>query len=137
VILAFVLFHLAHYTFGVVARAPVKDLTTGHVQYKDYHDLQQMYGPALDRKSRQDVYDMTIYGFRDPIVSLTYVVAMALLAFHLSHGFQSLFQSLGVNHPRWAPLLKVSSLALAAVIFVGNSSMPLAVLFGLVGGDVE
>jgi succinate dehydrogenase / fumarate reductase cytochrome b subunit len=136
VILAFVLFHLAHYTFGVVESAPVRDPKTG-APTTNYLALQQKYGPESDPKYRADVYDMTIYGFRNPVVSLTYVVAMALLAFHLSHGFQSLFQSLGLNHPRWMPLLKGASLVVAVVVFVGNSSMPLAVLFGLIGGDVK
>ena len=40
---------------------------------------------------------MVIVGFRNPIVSLFYIVALALLAFHLSHGVASLFQTLGVT----------------------------------------
>jgi succinate dehydrogenase / fumarate reductase cytochrome b subunit len=130
VILAFVLFHLAHYTFGVVEQAPVRD-ASGHVTSQGYLDLKDPQDPK-----RQDVYAMTVYGFRNPIVSVLYIVAMALLAFHLSHGFQSLFQSLGLNHPRWMPLLKGASLVVAIIVFVGNSSMPLAILLRLVGGDV-
>jgi succinate dehydrogenase / fumarate reductase cytochrome b subunit len=123
VILAFVLFHLAHYTFGLVQKDPV----TGQsfLEMKDPTDLK-----------RADVYAMTIYGFRNPVISLLYIVSMALLAFHLSHGVQSLFQSLGLNHPRWFPFLKGLSLVVAVVIFVGNSSMPLAVLLRLIGKDV-
>jgi succinate dehydrogenase / fumarate reductase cytochrome b subunit len=138
VILAFVLFHLAHYTFGVVERVAVTDAkglfvydAQGSVVYQSYLDLKDPTDPK-----RQDVYAMTVHGFRNPIISLLYIVAMALLAFHLSHGFQSLFQSLGLSHPRWSPLVKGASLVLALAIFVGNSSMPLAVLFRLVGGDV-
>lgn len=119
VILAFVLFHLAHYTFGFIG-------TANGVNYLDLKDPQ----------GRHDVYAMTVHGFRNPVVSLTYVVAMGLLAFHLSHGFQSLFQSLGLNHPRWTPLLKATGLALATVVFAGNSSMPLAVLFRIIGREV-
>jgi succinate dehydrogenase / fumarate reductase, cytochrome b subunit len=116
VILAFVLFHLAHFTFFLVNSG-----------FSELHDAQ----------GRHDVYAMTILGFRNPVISLLYVVAMALLAFHLSHGFQSLFQSLGLNHPRWLSAIRGTSLGLAVVIFVGNSAMPLAVLFRLVGGDVS
>jgi succinate dehydrogenase / fumarate reductase cytochrome b subunit len=79
---------------------------------------------------------MTIYGFRNPLVSLFYIAGLALLAFHLSHGFQSLFQSLGLNHSRWEALLQGASLVVACIVFLGNSSMPLAVLLRLVGGDV-
>ncbi len=130
VILAFVIFHLAHYTFGIVGRAQVTDPQTRQVTTVSYLDLKDPTDPK-----RQDVYGMTVHGFRNPVISLLYVVAMALLAFHLSHGFQSLFQSLGLNHPRWAPLLKGASLVVALIVFVGNSSMPLAVLFRLVGGN--
>jgi succinate dehydrogenase / fumarate reductase cytochrome b subunit len=130
VTLAFVLFHLAHYTFGAVQTAPVRD-AQGNVVYKSYLELEDPHDPK-----RQDVYGMTVYGFRHPLVSLLYIVAMALLAFHLSHGFQSLFQSLGLNHPRWMPLLQGASLVVAVVIFVGNTSMPLAVLFRIIGKDV-
>ncbi len=129
VILAFVLFHLAHYTFGVVQKVPVTD-AQGNVTYESFLDVKDPTDPK-----RQDVYGMTIHGFRNPVISLLYVVSMALLAFHLSHGFQSLFQSLGLNHPRWAPLLKGASLVVALVVFIGNSSMPVAVLLRLVGGS--
>jgi succinate dehydrogenase / fumarate reductase cytochrome b subunit len=129
VILAFVLFHLAHYTFGIVQKAPVKD-TEGNVVYESFFDLK-------DSKDRQDVYGMTIYGFRNPLISLLYIAAMAFLASHLSHGFQGLFQSLGLNHSRWQPLLRGASLVVAVVVFVGNCSMPLAVLFRIVGRDVQ
>lgn len=115
VILAFVLFHLAEFTFLVVNPA-----------YADLHDAQ----------GRHDVYRMTVLAFRNPGISLLYVVAMALLAFHLSHGVQSLFQSLGLSHPRWAPILKGLGLVVAVVVFVGNSSMPLAAYLRLIGGDV-
>jgi succinate dehydrogenase / fumarate reductase cytochrome b subunit len=139
--LAFVLFHLAHYTFGVVQKVPQRDENgavvldaQGNVVYVSFLDLKDVKN-TQDPK-RQDVYAMTIYGFRNPVVSLLYIVAMAFLAFHLSHGFQSLFQSLGLNHPRWVPLLRGASLVVAVVVFVGNTSMPLAVLFGTIGRDV-
>lgn len=133
--LAFVVFHLAHYTLGVVETAPVRSTPGGAPVATGYLDLKENPDPK-DPKYRHDVYRMTVYGFRNPAVSASYVIAMALLAVHLSHGFQSLWQSLGLNHPVWAPLLKRASFWLAVAVFVGNSSMPLAVLLGLVGKDV-
>jgi succinate dehydrogenase / fumarate reductase cytochrome b subunit len=79
---------------------------------------------------------MTIYGFRHPVMTLSYVAVMGFLFYHLSHGFQSLFQSLGLNDQRWMGRLQWISFALAVLIFIGNSSMPLAVLLGLVGGNL-
>ncbi len=133
VILAFVLFHLAHYTFGIVQKVPVTE-PNGTVRYESPLNLEDVKN--IQDPKRHDVYAMTIYGFREWWISLLYIVAMALLAFHLSHGVQSLFQSLGLNHPRYSPFLKGLSLVVAVVIFVGNSSMPLAVLFGIIGKDV-
>jgi succinate dehydrogenase / fumarate reductase cytochrome b subunit len=115
VILAFVLFHLAHFTFLWV-----------NPSYAELHDDQ----------GRHDVYAMTILGFRNPMISLLYIIAIALLAIHLSHGIQSLFQSLGLSHPHWTPMIKMIGGALAVIIFVGNTSMPLAVLFRIIGTDV-
>jgi succinate dehydrogenase / fumarate reductase cytochrome b subunit len=129
VLLAFIVFHLAHYTLGLVGTAHVTDPDTAALKSINYLELR-------DPQDRHDVYAMTIYGFRNPFFSLAYVVAMGFLAFHLWHGFQSAFQSLGLSHPRWAPLLRKASLALAVILFIGNSSMPLAVLIGLVGKDV-
>jgi succinate dehydrogenase / fumarate reductase cytochrome b subunit len=133
VLLAFVIFHLAHYTVGVIGTVQQTDLVTGEVKEVPLTDLKDLKDP---KDPRHDVYNMTVYGFRNPFVSVSYILAMAFLALHLSHGFQSCFQSLGLNHPRWMPLLKKTSLALALIIFIGNISMPLAVLFRLVGKDV-
>jgi succinate dehydrogenase / fumarate reductase cytochrome b subunit len=115
-ILVFIIFHLLHFTFFLI--------DPGFPKLID----------PIDHQS-QDVYGMVILGFRNRAISLGYVAVMGVLAFHISHGFQSLFQSLGLNHPRWAGLLTWSSWILALTLFVGNSSMPLAILFGFIGGD--
>jgi succinate dehydrogenase / fumarate reductase cytochrome b subunit len=46
--------------------------------------------------SRHDVYAMMVTGFRQPFVSAFYIIAMALLCTHLSHGIYAMFQSLGI-----------------------------------------
>jgi succinate dehydrogenase / fumarate reductase cytochrome b subunit len=111
VVLAFVVYHLLHFTFGAV---------------------QPAHSGLLDPKGRHDVYSMVVLGFRDAPTALAYVVAQALLCLHLSHGASSAFQSLGVTHPRLAFLKAGFGKAVAAVIFLGNVSIPLACLTGLV-----
>jgi succinate dehydrogenase / fumarate reductase cytochrome b subunit len=133
VLLFFVIFHLAHYTVGAFGTVQQTDPQTGEVKDVPLTELKEIKDP---KDPRHDVYAMTVYGFRNPFVSASYILAMGFLALHLSHGFQSSFQSLGLNHPRWMPLLKKASLALALIVFVGNCSMPLAVLLRLVGKDV-
>lgn len=107
----YLIYHLLHFTFGVVGSE----------------------GYALtDAQGRHDVYNMVITGFEQPLVSLVYVLANAMLAWHLSHGIASMFQTLGVNDPRYTPLIKKVGIAAAALIGAGYISIPLGVLLGLI-----
>lgn len=126
VILAFVIFHIAHYTLGIIHQVPVKNPLTGNEVQKDMLSL-------LDSKGRHDVYGMVILAFRQPIISVLYIVAQLLLAFHLYHGASSMFQSLGVNHSRYNWLFQKFGLVVALIIGIGNISMPLTIMLGLVG----
>jgi succinate dehydrogenase / fumarate reductase cytochrome b subunit len=47
---------------------------------------------------------------------LFYVISMVVLAYHLLHGFQSAFQSLGFNHPKYTPLIKKLGAAFAILV---------------------
>ena len=78
-----------------------------------------------------DVHSMVILGFANPVVSLFYIVAVGLLALHLLHGADSLFQTLGWRTDRWAGLLQVVVRS-AAAYFLGNLAIPGAVLTGAV-----
>jgi succinate dehydrogenase / fumarate reductase cytochrome b subunit len=77
-----------------------------------------------------DVRANVITGFQHPIVAIFYIVAMALLCMHLYHGLWSMFQSLGVNHPRYTPIIKKCAAAFAWLVAIGNISIPVAVLTG-------
>ncbi|MEO7725401.1 MAG: succinate dehydrogenase cytochrome b subunit [Chthoniobacterales bacterium] len=85
-----------------------------------------------DPLGHYDVYSMMIFGFQNPLVSGFYILAMFLLALHLSHGSSSFFQSLGLNNQKLAPRLARSGRFFAWLLFVGYSSIPAAVLFGWV-----
>ncbi len=79
IILAFIIYHLLHFT------VQVRSLNlTG----RDFLELR-------DARGRHDVFAMMILGFRNPVVSAFYLVAMFLLFLHLSHGVGAMFQSLG------------------------------------------
>jgi len=86
-----------------------------------------------DAEGRHDVYAMVIRGFSEWPVALAYVLANLLLAFHLSHAVPSLFQTLGMSDPKWADGLRRTGRSVAVVVAVGNISMPLAVLTGIIG----
>ncbi len=51
-------------------------------------------------------YDLVVGLFSSPLYTVIYVAAFVLLGIHLSHGFQSAFQSLGANHPQYTPFVK-------------------------------
>ena len=68
-----------------------------------------------------------------PLHAAAYVAFVCLLTVHLAHGFQSAFQSLGLNHPRYTPLIKKISIGLALALGVGFASFPVIIM--LTGGD--
>jgi len=73
-----------------------------------------------------------VYGFQNVYVSIFYIVGLFLLTLHLSHGSSSFFQSLGLNDKRLAPRLARAGRILAWLLFIGYTSIPVAVLLGLI-----
>ena len=84
---------------------------------------------------RGDVYRNVVASFERPAVSAIYVVANVALGFHLFHGAWAMFQSLGLNNPRWNSWRRSFAAGFAAVVVVGNLSFPSAVLTGLIDAD--
>jgi succinate dehydrogenase / fumarate reductase cytochrome b subunit len=123
VILAFVIFHLLHYTLGVVQSGVDSAGQSGN--FLSLHDAH----------GRRDVYAMVINGFRDPWIVAVYIVAQILLGIHLSHGIASIFQSLGWARPSIWPLIRGAGVTLAALVMIGNCIMPLAVYFRMIGAE--
>ena len=112
IVLAFIIYHLAHFTV--------------HVTDKRFALLKP------DPLGHYDVYSMMVYGFQNYYVSAFYVLGLFLLALHLSHGSSSFFQSLGLNNKKLAPRLSLGGRIFAWLLFIGYTSIPLAVLFGLI-----
>lgn len=106
ILLGFIIFHLAHLTFGV---------TMG-----DYDH------------SHTDVYSNVVSSFSVPWVSFVYIVSMLALGNHLFHGTWSMFQSLGFNHSAYNKRIMRAALGITLFVTLGNISIPLAVLFGIV-----
>ena len=84
---------------------------------------------------RGDVYRNFVATFERPAVSALYIVANLALGLHLLHGSWSLFQSLGLNNPRWNSWRRSFAIGFAALVTVGNLSFPIAVLTGVVSAD--
>ncbi len=79
-----------------------------------------------------DVYKMVIAGFSWWPATLFYIIAMLLLSSHLSHGVASMFQTLGLSTEKTRPLFQGIARGYAALILIGNCSIPIAVYFHLV-----
>jgi succinate dehydrogenase cytochrome b subunit len=112
VVLAFIVYHLAHFTFRTTDPrfALLKPDPLGHY----------------------DVFSMMVYGFQNVYVSAFYVVGLFLLTLHLTHGSSSFFQSLGFSDQRLAPKLALGGRIFAWLLFVGYVSIPIAVLLGFI-----
>ncbi len=113
IVLAFIAFHLAHFTLWII-----------DPQYSTYHAV-------VDGHEVHDVYRMVVTGFSNPFVSIFYIFSLALVAFHLSHGIGSLFQTLGLTSQRMRPVYETSGKVLAWALFVGYAAIPVSVLLGL------
>jgi succinate dehydrogenase / fumarate reductase cytochrome b subunit len=105
ILLAFIIYHLLHLTAGAIEPG--------------------------GRFVEGDVYGNLIKGFSVWYVSAWYIFSMILLGLHIRHGAWSLFQSLGMNHPRHTPLLKKLAMVFAIVIVVGYISIPVSILAGV------
>jgi succinate dehydrogenase cytochrome b subunit len=97
-----------------------------------YHILHFTTGSAHPNFIPGDVYHNFVEGFRVVPVSIAYIVAMIALGLHLRHGVWSMFQTLGVSHPRYIRAAHIAAWVVAIVVTVGNISFPLAVLAGIV-----
>lgn len=80
-----------------------------------------------------DVSQLVISSFGEWWYSLIYVVAIGFLAFHLNHGFQSAFQTLGLNNKKCSPFLKHLGTGFAILVFIGFACFPIVFYFNLLG----
>lgn len=77
----------------------------------------------------KNLYDVVRVAFQQWWLVLWYVIAMAFLAFHLSHGFASAFQSLGINHKKYSPAIRAIGLVFCIVVPVLFAAMPVYIYF--------
>ena len=87
------------------------------------------------KEGYKDLHKITVAFFKDPktglIATILYVLAMFTLAFHLLHGFQSAFQSLGLNNPKYTPAIKKAGAAFAIIVPLLFAIIPVYIHFFL------
>jgi len=104
IIAAFVIFHLLHLTTGTI-----------HPQFIPLH-----------------AYENLVNGFLVVPFAVVYIAVMIFIGFHLSHGVWSMFQSVGLSHPKYTPIIKKLAPVFSWILIAGFISVPIAVLTGLV-----
>jgi succinate dehydrogenase / fumarate reductase cytochrome b subunit len=105
-LLVFIIFHILHFTTGTV--------------HPDFVEL--------------DPYHNVTTGFRNPLIALFYLIAMAALGLHLYHGVWSSGRSLGVSPPGPHPLRRRVALVLGGFIWLGFTVIVAAAWLGMIPG---
>lgn len=108
-ILIFIVIHLKDF-WGVSKFGTLNQMTYG----------EETYG---------DLYALVIEWFHKGWYVALYVFCMAALAFHLWHGFQSAFQTLGLRHPKWTPLITFVGKAFSIIVPALFALIPIAIYF--------
>ncbi|MFI5203938.1 MAG: succinate dehydrogenase cytochrome b subunit [Flavobacteriales bacterium] len=107
-ILIFLIVHLAHFW--------VKSRFTGV--------------ESIDMNGNENMYRIMATVFQEPWVVILYCLSMISLAYHLLHGFQSAFQTLGFNHIKYSPLIKTTGIAFSIIVPLIFAAMPLSMYMG-------
>ena len=114
VMLVFVIYHLLHFTVRVTNP--------------------DIYVPIEGGHGMVDVFVMLTMGFSKLFPVILYVVGMIFLFLHVSHGFQSMFQTFGLSNDRSLPVMGTLSKFVGTVLLVGYASIPLLIILGVVHG---
>lgn len=112
VMVAFVIYHLLHFTVRVTNP--------------------DIYVPIPGGHGMVDVFVMVTQGFQQILPALVYVIGMIFLFLHVSHGGQSMFQTYGLNNDRTLPVIINLSKLVGVVLLVGYASIPLLIFLGIV-----
>ena len=78
-------------------------------------------------KSQTTIYEIVSRAFGHPLYVAIYIVAMLITAIHVSHGFWSAFQTVGANHPKYMPAIRILSVLFALVVGFGFGLLPIYV----------
>ena len=100
IILVFLVFHLINFKFG------------------------NYYSVTYEGVVMRDLYRLVMEEFSRPIIVGFYLFSMLAMGLHLSHGFSSAFQSLGINHPKYNCKIKLVGYLFAAAMTIGFSLIP-------------
>ena len=108
-ILVFLIIHLKGFWY---------EMHFGEIPYKNY-----------DGYEARDLYAVVNEAYSQWYWVVVYVIGMFAVAFHLSHGFQSAFQTLGLSHVKYSPAIKFVGVAFAILVPAGFAAIPILMFF--------
>lgn len=132
IVLLFITFHMKDFwwEYKFTTEIPMveyrKDLATGAIDKQPFngtingkmeqYTIEENNMPKTEVTIVKDLYEEVEEAFKSPLVSILYIISMLAIAFHLFHGFKSAFQTLGINHKVWNPVIKTVGIGLFAII---------------------
>jgi succinate dehydrogenase / fumarate reductase cytochrome b subunit len=139
ILLAFIIFHIAHFTVRAVPGMQYEsESKESRILEKTEVPLVKDGEAVLENGHKImtfNVNDMMVLGFENGWVSAFYIIATGLLCMHLTHGFSSMFQSVGLRNGLWRRRLDRAALAYGWIVFLGFAIIPIAVMAGLLNKD--
>jgi succinate dehydrogenase / fumarate reductase, cytochrome b subunit len=88
--------------------------------------------PGEDANGNENLYIVMIEVFQNPLIILVYLLGVISLGFHLLHGFQSAFQTMGWNHPKYTPIIKMTGFWFSVIISIIFAAMPISIFLGFI-----
>ena len=85
------------------------------------------YDVTYNGQTVRDLHRLMVEAFANPAFVVFYIVSLVILGVHLCHGVSSVFQSLGFNHPRYTPAIKLIGIVYSIVVAAGFISQPIYV----------
>lgn len=139
IILVFIVVHMSNfwfeYKFGEVPYIQyAENIRTGEVTVADYQPIHDKMEEWVEGDIKyivvKDIYQIVATSFKNPFITLLYVISMGALGFHLLHGFKSGFQTLGINHKKYNQAIGfLSTWVFAIIIPLMFAAMPLYFFF--------
>ena len=118
-VLAFIFIHMGDFWFNM--KMQQKWNPTG--DWLNMFDSESLGHPVVD------LYERVHYSFGQLWVVITYLIGLAVLAFHLNHGFASAFQTLGINHKKYTPIIAGLGKAYSILVPLGFAIIPIYIYF--------
>lgn len=139
IVLVFIVVHMAdfwyEYKFGHLPYVKyTQNMATGELTAEPSQPINSKIEEWVEGDYKftimKDLYEEVSEEFTNPIIVLIYIISMFAIGFHLFHGFHSGFQTLGLNHPKYNPVIKfLSTWVFAIIIPALFASMPLYFFF--------